>query len=146
MEISDFLSEGMIIAELEADNKRQMLEKLSEFAAKLYSLDKNAIFEAIWERENLGSTGYGNGVAFPHARMENMEKVITVFARLHNAIDYDTLDGKPVDIVAFIISPENSGNDHLQTLAAFSRILKNDAKCNKIRQAHSAHEILMLLE
>jgi len=146
MDISDFLSEAMIITDLDADNKRQVLEKIAEFAAHENSLDKNAVFEAILERENLGSTGYGNGVALPHARIAGLSGMFAVFARLHKTVEYDTLDNKPVDLVAMIISPENSGSDHLQALALFSRVLKNEDACQKIRQAKNAYEILQILQ
>ena len=141
MSISDILSEDMILTEIQADNKRHLLEEISKFVAKQEGLDKNAVFEAVLERENLGSTGYGNGVAFPHARLEGLKEVVTVFVRLQNPVDYDSLDHKPVDMLAFMISPENSGDDHLRTLAVFSRLLKNDDICRDIRAAKSKHEI-----
>lgn len=141
MEVSDILSENMVLAGVSAESKRNLLEKLAQYAAEKAQLDKNDIFEAIWERENLGSTGYGNGVAFPHARMKGTEKVISVVARLEQAVDFDSLDGKPVDIVAFMISPEDRGEDHLQVLATLSRVLKNKDTCDLIRQARNVHEI-----
>ena len=87
MGISDILSEDMVLAHVEAENKRGLLEKLSGFVAEKENLDKNLIFEAILERENLGSTGYGDGVAFPHARINGLNKVIAVFARLNKGVD-----------------------------------------------------------
>ena len=141
MSISDVLSEDMILTEVAADSKRHLLEQISTFVAEQKGLDKSAVFEAVLERENLGSTGYGNGVAFPHARLEGLKGVATVFARLKTPIDYDALDGNPVDMVAFMISPENSGDDHLRTLAIFSRVLKNPDICKQIRAAKNAHEI-----
>ena len=146
MEISDFLSEGMILADLNVESKRDLLEKLSDFVADKCSLDKNVVFEAILERENLGSTGYGNGVGYPHARIEGLNRVFAVVARLHNPLDYDAVDSQDVDIVALMLSPENSGNDHLQTLAVLSRMLKNENICQTIRQAKTAHEIYIALQ
>ncbi|MBQ7633147.1 MAG: PTS sugar transporter subunit IIA [Alphaproteobacteria bacterium] len=145
MSISDVLSEDMILTEVAADSKRHLLEQISEFVANKKGLDKNSVFEAVLERENLGSTGYGNGVAFPHARLEGLKNVVAVFARLKNPIDYDALDGNPVDIVAFMISPENSGDDHLRTLAIFSRALKDADICKAIRSAKNAHEMYSAL-
>ncbi|MCI7420057.1 MAG: PTS sugar transporter subunit IIA, partial [Alphaproteobacteria bacterium] len=113
MGISDILSEDMVLAGVEAGNKRGLLEQLSAFVAEKENIDKNSIFEAILERENLGSTGYGDGIAFPHARIEGLDKVIAVFARLDKGIDYDSLDSHPVDLIAFLLSPEKSGEDHL---------------------------------
>lgn len=146
MEISDFLSEDMIFADLNADSKRDLLEKLSDLVADKCSLDKNAVFEAILERENLGSTGYGNGVGYPHARIDGLKNVFSVVARLHRPLDYDAVDAQDVDIVALMVSPENSGNDHLQTLAVLSRALKNEKTRLTIRQAKTAHEIYVALQ
>ena len=146
MEISDILSEDMILADLDADNKRNLLEQLSTIIADKCSLDKNAVFEALLERENLGSTGYGNGVGYPHARMEGLQKVFAMVARLQHPLDYDAIDAQDVDIVAMMVSPENSGNDHLQTLAMLSRALKNEKTCQTIRQAKNAHEIYVALQ
>ena len=146
MEISEVLSEDMILTEVKADSKRQLLAQLSELAAKKIGTDKSVVFEAILERENLGSTGYGNGVAFPHARIEGINSVLSVFARLQKPSDFDAVDSQPVDIIAFLVSPENSGDDHLKALSAFSRVLKNPEVCRSIRQAKSAHEIYVALQ
>ena len=146
MEVSDILSEDMILADLNADSKRNLLEQLATVVADKCSLDRNAVFEAILERENLGSTGYGNGVAFPHARISGINKRVTAFVRLNKGIDYDALDGKNVDLLAFLVSSEQNGEDHLQALATFSRVLKNDDVCRQIREAKTAHEIYMALQ
>ena len=146
MNISDILSEDMVLVDVEAENKRQLLDKVAAFIAKKKSLDKNMVFDALYERENLGSTGYGNGVAFPHARIEGIEKMVTVFVRLNHGLDYDAFDNQSVDLVSFLISPEKSGEDHLQALAAFSRPLKNSEICRSVRQAKSAHEIYVALQ
>jgi len=145
MEISDVLSEDMILTDYTADSKRQLLEGISSFIAQKKHFDKSAVFEAMLERENLGSTGYGNGVAFPHARIQGLDKIVTVFVRLNKAIDYDAMDSKPVDLLAVMVSPENSGDDHLRTLSAFSRTMKNENTCEAIRHAKSAHEIYVAL-
>lgn len=146
MEISDILSEDMILADLNVDSKRNLLEKMSDLIADKCALDKNVVFEAVLERENLGSTGYGNGVGYPHARIDGLKKVFAMVARLHNPLDYDAVDAQDVDIVALMLSPENSGNDHLQTLAILSRALKNEKTCQTIRQAKTAHEIYVALQ
>ena len=146
MEVSDILSEDMILADINADSKRQLLEQLSTVIADKCDLDKSAVFEAILERENLGSTGYGNGVGYPHARIEGLQKVVAMVARLHSPLDYESVDSQGVDIVAMMVSPENSGNDHLQTLAMLSRALKNEKTCQMIRQAKNAHEIYVALQ
>ena len=94
---------------------------------------------------DLGSTGYGNGTAFPHARIEGLNKVRAVFARLTTPIDFNAVDGKPVDLIFLLISPENSGADHLTALAALSRILKSEDICEKLRGARSREEIYAIL-
>ena len=94
----------------------------------------------------MGSTGYGDGVAFPHARIEGLDKVIAVFARLDKGVDYESFDSHPVDLVAFLLSPEKSGEDHLKALAVMSRVLKDEETCRKIREAKSAHEIYVALQ
>lgn len=146
MSISDVLSEDMIMTEVKADTKRHLLAEIADFAAEKSGMDRNMVFEAILERENLGSTGYGNGVAFPHARINGLKHIVTGFARLSAPIDYDATDRQPVDMVAFMISPENSGDDHLKTLAAFSRVLKNKDICKEIRTAKGVHDIYIALQ
>ena len=145
MDISAVISEKMIFPCVEAENKRQLFQAAAEALAKSADMDKSRIFEALWERENLGPTGYGDGIAVPHARLEGLSKVVSVFMRLAKGIDCDAYDGKDVDLAAVIISPEQSGEDHLQVLAAFSRVLKNVNECKKIRQAKTAHEIYTIL-
>lgn len=146
MEISDILSEDMVLADFNADNKRHLLDQLSKIIADKCSLDKNAVFEALLERENLGSTGYGNGVGYPHARIEGLQEVFTMVVRLTAPLDYEAIDEQDVDIVALTVSPENSGNDHLQTLAMLSRALKNEKTCQAIRRAKNAHDIYLALQ
>lgn len=146
MNISDLLSEKMVLADVEAESKRDLLEKLSNYVAQEEGLDKNTIYEAILERENLGPTGYGNGVAFPHARINGLTKVCCVFARMAKPLDFEAIDAHPVDLIAFLISPEKSGEDHLQALVVFSRALKNDSLCQQIRAARNAHEIYIALQ
>ena len=145
MKISDILLADAIFAEVKANNKRQFLQELAEKASKITQIDKRVLAEAIIERENLGSTGYGRGTAFPHARVENAKSVHAIFARLSSPIDFNAVDSKPVDLVFMLISPENNGADHLTALATLSRILKNDEICEKLRKAKSKEEIYSIL-
>ena len=139
------LSEDSVFPCVEAESKRRICEYAAKFLAEKENLDEAKIFEALWERENLGSTGYGEGIAVPHARIEGVNRVSALFLRLKEEIDFDSRDGKGVDLVAVMISPEQSGGDHLQALAAFSRVLKNSENCKKLRLAKSAHEIYLIL-
>lgn len=139
------LSEDSVFPCVEAESKRRIFEYAAKFLAEKENLDEAKIFEALWERENLGSTGYGEGIAVPHARIEGVNRVSALFLRLKEEIDFDSRDGKGVDLVAVVISPEQSGGDHLQALSAFSRVLKNSENCQKLRLAKSAHEIYLIL-
>ena len=105
MNIADIISKSAVLDNVQAASKRELVQSLSERIAALSGLDERAVFDAVWERENLGSTGYGEGVAFPHARIEGLEKVCGMFARLEEPVDFDSLDGKPVDLVFMLISP-----------------------------------------
>lgn len=145
MNIADIISKEAVFDNVQASNKRELVQILSSKIANLSGLDERVIFDAVWERENLGSTGYGDGVAFPHARIEGLDKVSALFARLDEPVDFDSLDGKPVDLVFLLISPENSGADHLTALATLSRVLKAEGSCEKLRKAHSLDEIYTVL-
>ena len=146
MKISDIMSIDSILLSVKAKNKRQLLEEVAHFAAEKINIDERTIFDAIWERENLGSTGLGNGVALPHGRLAELNKVFVFFAKLTSAIDFDAIDNKPIDIVFMLLSPESSGADHLTALAKISRVLKDNTLTEKLRKAASAEEIYALLD
>ena len=145
MNIADIISKEAVLDNVQAGSKRELIQVLSSKIANISGLDERVIFEAVWERENLGSTGYGDGVAFPHARIEGLDKVSAMFARLDDAVDFDSLDGKPVDLVFLLVSPENSGADHLTALATLSRVLKTEGTCEKLRKARSIDELYAVL-
>ena len=145
MKISDILSTNSIFTEVKANNKRQLLQELAIKMANMSQLDERLLSDAIMERENLGSTGYGRGTAFPHARIEGTKSVQAVFARLESPIDFDAVDTKPVDLVFMLVSPETNGADHLTALATLSRILINEETCEKLRKAKSRDEIYAIL-
>lgn len=141
MKISDILSKDCVFAQILADNKRELLRGLSVKAAQSVGIDEHIAADSVLERENLGSTGYGRGTAFPHARIDSLQEIRGVFAQLAKPIDFDAVDKKPVDLVFLLISPENSGADHLAALAAVSRILKDENVCAKLRSAKNSEEI-----
>ncbi len=145
MNIADIISKDAVLDNVQATSKRELIQVLSSKIANISGLDERVIFDAVWERENLGSTGYGDGVAFPHARIEGLDKVSAMFARLDEAVDFDSLDGKHVDLVFLLISPENSGADHLTALATLSRVLKTEGTCEKLRKARSIDELYAVL-
>jgi len=145
MKISDILSADSVFADVKANNKRQLLQDLALKAAREAGVDERTVADSVWERENLGSTGYGNGTAFPHARIEGLKTIKAIFARLASPLDFNSVDHKPVDLVFLLISPENSGADHLTALASLSRVLKNEDICQKLRQAKNKEEIFNIL-
>lgn len=145
MNIADIISKEAVLNNVQASTKRELVQILSNKIANLSGVDERVVFDAVWERENLGSTGYGDGVAFPHARIEGLKKVSALFARLDEPVDFDSLDGKPVDLVFLLISPENSGADHLTALATLSRVLKTEGSCANLRKARNVDELYAVL-
>lgn len=145
MKISEIMTVDSVIAGLKSNNKRQLLQDLSKKAAEITGISERNIFDSLLERENLGSTGFGGGTALPHARIAEAPKVYGIFAHLTSALDFEAIDGKPVDLVFLLLSPEGSGADHLTALAQASRILKDEATCNKIRKTANREEIYALL-
>ena len=109
-----------------ADSKQQILETLAESFASVYDLDRAAVLERIEEREKLGSTGFGRGVAIPHARVAGLDKPVAAFLRLDAPVDFGAADGMPVDCVFGLLSPEQAGAAHLQALAAISRLMRDE--------------------
>lgn len=146
MKISNIMKNDCIFTGLNAANKRQLLQELAQKASAIANIDERIIFDTLLERENLGSTGFGNGTALPHARLADAKEVMAFFAKLDTPVDFDSVDGKPVDIIFMLLSPEDSGADHLTALALTSRLLKDEEICNKIRQASSTNEIYTLLD
>ena len=145
MKISEIMNENCIVVGLKAQNKRQLLQELAQKAAESTNSSERTIFDSLLERENLGSTGFGGGTALLHARIAEAEKVCGIFAKLNAPVDFEAIDGKPVDLIFMLISPEGSGADHLTALAKASRILKDEATCSKIRQISKKEEIYALL-
>ena len=145
MNISNILTEKSIFLNLKSNNKREFLQDLAQKVSEIVDIDTLSLFDSILERENLGSTGFGSGTALPHSRFSGVDKVYAFFAKPSYPLDFDAIDGKPVDLVFLLVSPENSGADHLTALALLSRILKDEATCSKLRQMTKSTEIYALL-
>lgn len=145
MELSDLLTPEGVVAHLKACNKKQALQELARAAAPLTGLEERAIFDALLERERLGTTGVGLGIAIPHAKMPELDRLYGLFARLDKPIDFDAIDEQPVDLMFVLLAPESAGADHLKALARISRLLRNQAICEKLRGAESSVAILALL-
>lgn len=145
MALSDLLSADSILGSLSATNRKQALQILSEAAAAKLDLDSRIIFDAVMERERLGSTGVGDGVAIPHARLEGLENVFGLFVRLKNPIDFDAIDGRPVDLIFLLLAPEESSAEHLKALARISRIFRREELRTHLRATDTRDGMIALL-
>jgi PTS system nitrogen regulatory IIA component len=133
MELADILSQDSIIACAKVASKRQLLQLLADRASELVGIDSQVIFETLQNREQLGSTGLGNGIAIPHGKIKGLPSVTAVFARLAQPIDFDAVDDQPVDLVMMLLAPEGSGADHLKALSRVARLLRADGVVDRLR-------------
>lgn len=144
-DLSSILAVDAVDASLCVPNKKALFQQLAAAAARQTGLEAKAIAACLTEREKIGSTGFGGGVAIPHGKMEGLNRVAGYFARLDPAIDYQAIDGLPVDLVFLILSPPDAGAEHLKALAAVSRALRDKAIVAKLRGARSKDAIYALL-
>jgi len=133
MEINDLLVPEGVVADLKATSKKQALQDLAKRAAEVSGLHERAIFDVLMERERLGTTGVGNGIAIPHGKLASLDRLHGLFARLEQPIDFHAIDERPVDLIFVLLAPENAGADHLKALARISRLLRNNGICDKLR-------------
>ena len=145
MQLSDFLDFDAITTRLSAGNKRSLLQHLSNLAAQRLGVDAAQILASVSEREQLGSTGFGQGVAIPHGKIEGLSQIYGLFARLAEPIDYKAIDGRPVDLVFLLLSPADCGAEHLKALAAISRVIRNVPILEKVRGARSRDALAAVL-
>jgi len=145
MSISDILQVTDILVLDKAASKREVLQILTEQAAKTAEVDAVTLFDVVWERENLGTTAFGKGTAFPHGRIPSLRRTQALFAKVVGGVDFDAVDEKKVDLVFMLLSPENSGADHLTALSEISEIMRNGAACAKLRKAASPTDIYKIL-
>lgn len=145
MEIVDLLSPEAVLPALKASGKKQLLQELSHQAARLTQITERRIFETLIERERLGSTGMGQGIAIPHGRIAGLAHIVGLFARLETPVAYEAVDEQPVDLVFLLLAPESAGADHLKALARVSRLLRNQHTCEKLRSASRAEVLYALL-
>jgi PTS system nitrogen regulatory IIA component len=146
LEIADLLAgPDVVLACVKASGKKALLAELAAKAAALYKLDERRLFDRLLERERLGSTGIGGGIAIPHGRMANLDKPVGLFARLGNPVDFDSIDERPVDTVFLLLAPEGAGADHLKALARVSRLLRDRSLVEKLRATESADALYALL-
>ena len=135
MDLGDILTEDAIIGHLRASSKKQMLQAIAEHAAELTGLSAREVFDTVLQREKLGSTGVGNGIAIPHAKFPGFDRIVGVFARLPEPIEFDALDDQPVDLVFLLMAPEDAGADHLKALSRVARVMRDPARVASLRAA-----------
>ncbi len=145
MDIAELISPEGILPNLRVSSKKQALQELSKRAAELTGQPERGIFEVLIQRERLGTTGVGQGIAIPHGKLPTLDRLYALFARLETAIDFDAIDEQPVDLICLLLAPETAGADHLKALAQVSRLLRNKAICEKIRGSDSPDAIYALL-
>jgi PTS system nitrogen regulatory IIA component len=145
MELGDLIAPEAVIPVLRANNKKQVLQEVSEKAAGLTGLDARDIFETLLQRERLGSTGVGRGIAIPHGRVAGLKSIVSVFARLEAPIDFDALDEEPVDLIFLLMAPEHAGADHLKALARISRLLREPQSIERLRASHDRATLYSVL-
>jgi PTS system nitrogen regulatory IIA component len=145
MEIEELITPAGVIPKLRATSKKHALQELAKRAADVTGLHERAIFDVLLERERLGSTGVGNGIAIPHGKLADLRQLHAVFARLDTAVDFDSVDDQPVDLMFLLLAPESAGADHLKALARVSRLLRDRSVCEKLRGATTADAIYALL-
>lgn len=145
MDISQFLAPTSVVRGLSVPNKKKLVQELASIAALRFGVDAGRIFETLWEREKLGSTGVGHGVAIPHGRITKLDHIVGAFVQLEKAVDFASIDDTPVDLVFLLMTPLDAGADHLKALAKVSRLLRNPAVCDKLRAAKDSASIYAVL-
>jgi PTS system nitrogen regulatory IIA component len=143
-ELSDLLAPEAVVAALAVPNKKSLFQQLAALAGKLVEIDPRVVVERLGDRERLGSTGFGGGVAIPHGKIEGLDRVVGVFARLAQPIDFNAIDDMPVDLVFLLLSPPDAGVEHLKALARVSRRLRDRAFVAKLRGAGSEDALYAL--
>ncbi len=145
MPLTDLVAPNAVVPTLKANNKKKAIQELAARAAKLSGQSERAILEVLTQREKLGSTGVGNGVAIPHGKLPKLDKLFGMFVRLEKPIDFDSLDGQPVDLVFLLLAPEAAGADHLKALARVARLLRDPEVARKLRDSRDADALYVVL-
>ena len=141
MELKSLVKPSSVITGIKAKTKKQLLQDLAEVAGRISAVPQHIIFEALLQRERLGSTGVGRGIAIPHCRIAEANELVVIFARLETAIAFDAADSEPVDLVA----PEHAGADHLKALACISRAMRDAHMVKKLRAARDKSAVFAIL-
>ena len=141
MDLSDLIEVSAVMPALKANSKKQLLQLLAEKAAAITALPEREVFDTILQRERLGSTGVGNGIAIPHGKLPGLSHITGIFARLESPVDFEALDDQPVDLVFLLLAPEGAGADHLKALSRIARVLRDGDTVSKIRGTKDAAAI-----
>lgn len=145
MEIPYILNKDGILISLEVGSKKQALQVLVGHVASQTNLPEHNILNVLLARERLGTTGVGNGIAIPHGKMRELDQMIGCFASLNRPVDFDAVDGEPVDLIFLLLTPEIAGADHLKALSQISRVLRNSRRCDMLRSATTRETVFSLL-
>ena len=145
MTINDLVAPEAIIPALKVNSKKQALQELAARAATLTGQNERSIFEVLLQREKLGTTAVGYGVAIPHGKLPKLEKMFGLFARLERPIDFEAMDGQQVDLMLLLLAPEGAGADHLKALARVARLLRDQDIANKLRASRDAESLYAVL-
>jgi nitrogen PTS system EIIA component len=145
MPLTDLLTPQAVMPALKVNSKKQALQELAARAAALCGRSDREVLDVLAQRERLGSTGIGNGIAIPHGKLPKLERLFGVFARLDRPIDFEALDGQPVDLLFLLLAPEAAGADHLKALARVARLLRDPEVARKLRESRDAEAIYMVL-
>ena len=144
-DLADLVAPRGVIAQLRAPTKRQVLQELARRASTMTNIPDKRIYDALAERERLGTTGIGTGVAVPHCRLPELTRLHGIFARLERPVPFEAIDDQPVDLVFLLLAPADAGAEHLKALARVSRLLRDRPTCEKLRGANSADALYALL-
>ena len=145
MPLTELVAPNAVIPALKANTKKKVIQELAARAAKLSGQSDRAILEVLLQREKLGSTGVGNGVAIPHGKLPKLERLFGLFARLEKPVDFESMDNQPVDLIFLLLAPENAGADHLKALAKVARLLRDPDVARKLRDSRDADAIYNVL-
>jgi PTS system nitrogen regulatory IIA component len=145
MPLLDFLDPQAVLPALRVNGKKQALQELAAHSARLTGMNENAIFEALLQRERLGSTGIGEGTAIPHGKLPGLTRIFGLVARLEKPIEFEALDGQQVDILFLLLAPEGAGADHLKALSRVARVLREPGLIERVRATRNAAALYAIM-
>jgi nitrogen PTS system EIIA component len=145
MSLIEMLSPAAVLTTLRPTSKKQLLEMLAAQASSICGLEERHVFDALLQRERLGSTGIGNGIAIPHGKFTGLDRLVGLFAKLAKPVDFEALDNQPVDLVFVLLAPEGAGADHLKGLSRIARVLRDPLVTAQVRAAREADVVHALL-